>query len=798
MAKKTSKKTSRRSRKKSYDYSNPGDVRDVPFHEATRRRYLNYAISVITSRALPDARDGLKPVQRRILYTMFHDLHVYPDRKCLKCAKVVGQVLGNYHPHGDTAIYDALVRMAQNWVLRSPLVFGQGNFGSLDGDGPAAYRYTETRLLPLAMRLLTELREDTVNFRPNFEGTNQEPEVLPAQFPNLLVNGASGIAVGMATSIPPHNLREVVDACVAVIDKRSIQVSDLIKIIKGPDFPIGGEMLDSRKAIRKVYEDGHGSFRVRGEYTLEKQQIVITSIPYEVKKGQLVESIGELIMNRKLPQLLDVRDESTDDVRIVLETKKDASCEMIMAYLYKHTPLQTNVQVNLTCLVPQDEGPPAPRRLNLKEMLDCFVRFRFDVVERRYLHELRLLQERCHILEGFRKIFDALDEAIRIIRRSDGKKDAAEKLMKRFRLDEIQTDAILEMRLYKLAKLEIKAVLQELREKKKRIKEIKELLASPRRIWTVVKKELCEVAKEFGDDRRTKIQVLGHEEFSYDAEAFIVDEDATILVTRDGWVRRVQKVGDLSKVRLRQGDELIAVLGGNTRSTVVFLSSLGTAYTIRINDIPPSPRGFGDPIQRFFRFKDGERVVAAFSLDSRAIGDVGSEKESEYIPEVHGLAVASSGYGLRFALHPFAEASTKVGRRFARVKAGEEIVGVKLIGGEEVVIAVSRNGRALLCNAEEINFLGGPGRGVQVLKLGKSDEILGFAVSERPSEGLSVLREGGRKIPILPRSYRVTSRAGKGFEIIKRGKLKGVVPEAIVVPDFLNEEKSGPVKKDKK
>jgi DNA gyrase subunit A len=796
---------------KSHDFSNPGEVQDVELYEATRRRYLNYAISVITSRALPDVRDGLKPVQRRILYTMFHDLHIYPDRKSLKCAKVVGLVLGNYHPHGDTAIYDALVRMAQNWVLRYPLVFGQGNFGSLDGDGPAAFRYTEARLLPVAMRLLEELREDTVEFRPNFDGTDKEPVVLPARLPNLLVNGSSGIAVGMATSIPPHNLCEVVDACIALIERRTIDVADLVKIVKGPDFPIGGEILNSRSDLRKVYEEGHGSVRVRGEYKIEKTdrggtpQIVIYSIPYEIKKGALVESIGDLILNRKVPQLLDVRDESTDDVRIVLEIKKEASPEMIMAYLYKHTPLQSNVQVNLTCLVPQDQGPPAPRRLNLKEMLDCFVRFRYDVVERRYRHELRLLQERCHILEGFRKIFDALDEAIRIIRKSEGKKDAATKLMERFKLDEIQTDAILEMKLYKIARLEIKLVIDELRTKRQRIKEIEALLGSPSRIWTVVKKELHEVSKEFGDNRRTRVSVSGHEDVVYDAEAFIVDEDATILVTRDGWVRRVQRVGDLSKVRLRQDDELIAVLGGNTRSAITFFSNFGTAYTIRINDIPPSPRGFGDPIQGMFKFKDGERIVAAVSMDPRVLDedDIGSEKTvAEYIPAVHGLAISTSGYGLRFAVFPYAEASTRSGRRFARVKPGEEIVNVKIVEGDEVVITASKKGRALLCKAEEINFLGGPGRGVQVLKIAKDDEVIGFAVSQRPSDGLTVVREGGKTIPILPRSYRVTSRAGKGFEVIKRGKLKGIVPPPIKVPDFLNpdtDEKNGaPGKKKKK
>ncbi len=785
----------KRRKKPSRDFTDPGKVVEVALHDTARRRYLNYAISVITSRALPDVRDGLKPVQRRILYTMFHDLHLYPDRKPLKCAKVVGGVLGSYHPHGDSAVYDSLVRLAQDWSLRNPLIFGQGNFGSIDGDSPAAYRYTEARLLPLAMELLDDLAKETVDFRPTFDGTTVEPEVLPARVPQLLINGSTGIAVGMATNIPPHNLREVIDACVAWIGKRRIGIEDLVKIIKGPDFPTGGEILESRALLRQVYEKGQGTIRARGTYEVENggrgpTHIIITSIPYQVNKAQLVESIGEIIIKRKVPQLVDVRDESTKDIRVVLEIKKGADPELVMAYLFKHTSLRSNFNVNLTCLVPGSGGGPLePRRVGLQTLIEQFMRFRFEVVERRFQHELRLLEQRVHILEGFRKIFDALDEVIRIIRKSDGKKDAAAKLMKRFRLDAVQVDAILEIKLYKLAKLEIQAVLDELREKKKRIKEIAAILRSPPRIWTVVKKELIDIGKTYGEPRRTRVLAAGHEEMSYDAEAFIVDEDTVILLSRDGWVRRVQRVTSLAKVRLRQGDELIAVLGGNTRSSVLFFSNYGVAYTIRINDIPPSPRGFGDPVQRLFKFKDGEKVVSAYSLDPRAVEEIGSEDDPEgTIPETHALAVASSGYGLRFSLLAYSEPSTRAGRRYARLKAGEEVVGVRLITGDEVLITASRKGRALLCRSEEIKFLSGPGRGVQVLKVAKDDQVLGFTISRRPRDGLTVLREGGRKIPILPQSYRVTSRAGKGFELIKRGRLTGVQGESLSLPDFLDPE----------
>jgi DNA gyrase subunit A len=782
-----------------------GAVVDVPFHEATRRRYLNYALSVITSRALPDVRDGLKPVQRRILFTMHHDLHLHPDAKAKKCAAIVGDCMGKYHPHGDSAIYETLVRMAQDFNLRYPLVDGQGNFGSIDGDPAAAMRYTEARLQPITSQVLDDLGKETVDFRDNYDGNHQEPCVLPARIPQLLVNGATGIAVGLATSIPPHNLKEVADACVALIEDRAISVAGLLKHVKGPDFPVGGLVLNSKAEIRQIYEEGQGSIRVRGEYQVEEGdrgalRIVVHSIPYLTETDKLVQRIAELIIARKVHQMVDVRNESTekDGIRIVVELKKGSDPALVMAYLYKNTPLQTNFGVNLTCLVPGESAamPPAPRRLDLKTMLVHFIDFRFQVVERRFQHELRLLKERIHILEGFRKILDALDEAIKIIRASEGKKDAAEKLIARFKIDDLQADAILELKLYKLARLEILIILEELRQKRKAAKEIEEILASRRRIWTVVKKEIQEAGQGFADPRRTKIGGRGEAEEEYDEEAFIADEDATILLSRDGWVRRVQRVTDLSKVRLRQDDELLAIGGGNTRSAIVFFSNFGVAYTLRVNDIPPSPRGFGDPVQRLFKFRDGERVVAAVSLDKRffdgdekAIGKP-SDKPGT-IPRWHALAVASSGYGVRFGLLPFAEPSTRAGRRFARVKQGEEITEVVLVTGDEVLITASQAGRALLCKTGEINFLGGPGRGVKVLKLAKDDRVIGFAVSRAPNDGLVVIRDNGSEIAIRPRSYKVASRAGKGFEVIKRGRLMKVQRPPAVLPEFLRAEGAG-------
>jgi DNA gyrase subunit A len=455
----------------------PTPPADANLSDEAQRRYLNYAVSVITARALPDVRDGLKPVQRRILFAMHNDLHLYPDARFRKSATIVGAVIGKYHPHGDSACYDAMVRMAQDFSLRYRLVEGHGNFGSLDGDAPAAYRYTEARLAPLSTELLDEIKQGTVDFRPNYDGTAQEPIVLPARIPQLLANGCTGIAVGMATNIPPHNLGEVCEAAVALIDNRKLESKDLLKYIKGPDFPTGGQIINSKKELREIYETGQGPVRLRGEWKLEEskrgQQLVITSIPYNVSKANLVESIAQVILAKKLPMLVDVRDESTDDVRVVLELKPGADPALVVAYLYKHTPLELSFHVNMTCLVPTENREVAgPMRLNLQAILSEFLDFREDVVTRRFEFELAELRRRIHILRGFAILFDALDEAIRIIRKSDGKADAATKLQARFKLDEEQTDAILEMKLYKLARLEIEAIRDELAEKQARAKEI--------------------------------------------------------------------------------------------------------------------------------------------------------------------------------------------------------------------------------------------------------------------------------------------------------------------------------------
>src|SRR5579864_8149465 len=552
-------------------------IHQVSITEETRRRYLNYAMSVITARALPDVRDGLKPVQRRILYTMYHDLHLEFDSRPRKCAKIVGDVTGNYHPHGTDPAYDSLVRLAQPWMMRLPLVIGQGNFGSVDGDPPAAERYTEARLSAVSSNLMLELRQRTVDMRPNYDNTREEPVVLPAQFPNLLVNGSTGIAVGLATNIPPHNLADTIKACVHLVDHPDASTAELLDRIKGPDFPLGGKIITDRKTLRHIYEDGSGGIKIQGEWKLahrnKKDFLVITSIPYGVDKGKLEQDMGAIIAERKLPQVLSLANESNekDGLRIVLEIKVDADPDMIMAYFYKHTALQQTYSYNLTCLVPEADGSLKPERIGLKEMLRYFLDFRFGTVKRRFEFDLEQLKRRIHILQGFKIIFDALDKAIKMIRESEGKQDAAEKLMKAFKLDEEQTNAILEVQLYKIAQMEIRKILEELREKKKQAEQMEEILASKKKLWAVVKDEMNALSEKYGDKRRTRM-ATDEDVLEFDEEAYIVRENSNVVLTRDGWIKRVGQLTSLEKTRTREGDEIIAVAPGSTLDNVAFFA----------------------------------------------------------------------------------------------------------------------------------------------------------------------------------------------------------------------------------
>ena len=756
----------------------------MALHDAAQARYLNYALSVITSRALPDVRDGLKPVQRRILYTMWQQ-NLTADSRHRKCAKVVGDVMGSYHPHGDAAIYDTLVRLAQPFSMRYPFVEGSGNFGSLDGDAAAAMRYTECRLARLSDELLTEIEQDTVPFRPNYDGTKVEPVVLPARLPNLLVNGATGIAVGMATNIPPHNLGEVCTALLKLLDNEDMTGAQLARYVKGPDFPTGGQILNSPEELRQIYKTGAGTVRLRGTWDIGPESrgskmIYIESIPYTVNKAQLVERIAEVALSRKLPPLLDVKDLSTEDVRVALELKKDADERMVMAYLFKHTPLQTNVVVNLTCLVPTEQPEVGrPERLDLKSILWHILHFRLEIVTSRLEHEAAALKRRIHILEGFETVFDALDEIIRLIRKSDGKADAAQKIIARFKLDEEQADAILELKVYRLARLEILLIRQELEDKRKRGRRIAALLRDEDSRWTLVREELDEIQRTYGDKRRTLIEA--EEEVEYSVDDFIVEEDNVVIATRDGWVKRQKEVKDIASTRLREGDAVLAAQPGSTRATVVFFTNFGVAYSCRIIDVPAST-GYGEPIQRLFRLKDGERIVATLSLDPRTTPGINPAKEGA-VPPTHAVAVTSDGYALRFSLAPLAEPSTRAGRRFARPAGGAEVVGVSASRGTEVLIAVTHEARAMLCKADEVNYLSGPGKGVILIKINREkDRVLGFVLSTGDRGLLTVETTRGATQTVSTAKYEVTSRGGKGRALLQRAQFTRVVPGEIDVP----------------
>ncbi|MGO9918231.1 MAG: DNA topoisomerase (ATP-hydrolyzing) subunit A [Isosphaeraceae bacterium] len=813
-------------------------VEDVALAEAARSRYLNYALSVITSRALPDVRDGLKPVQRRILYAMWHDLHVTAESRYIKCAAVIGRTMETYHPHGDQAIYDALVRMAQPFMLRQPLIDGYGNFGSIDGDPPAAHRYTECRLTPIAQMLMAELREQTVDFRPNYASTADEPVVLPAQFPNLLVNGVSGIAVGMATNIPPHNLKEVCHALVALLDNGELAFERLVKYIQGPDFPTGGVILNTSEEIRQIYATGQGTIKLRGTYEPHPERagaMLITSIPYGIEKDALVERIGELIAKGQVPQLTNVKDLSTDDVRILLELKPGANAEAAMAYLFKNSPLQINYSINLTCLLPAEGAAIAvPSRLDLKTILQQFLDFRLDVVTRRLQFELKNLLERIHILEGFAIVFRNLDEAIRIIRASDGKADAAPKLMARFELSELQADAVLETKLYRLGKLEIKDILAELAAKRKRAKEIQDLLDDEPARWQIIRSEIKQIAQTFGEPRRTRIEVPAAP-MEFREEDYIVDEDAWVIVTRDGWTKRQKSFTDVASIRVRDDDRVGWVYRARARQTLTFFTDRGIAYTLRVNDIPMTT-GHGDPIQKQFAFEDQEHIVGVVCHDPRCLpdhsrysqtgprlvqrmlgGDLdddaadgegeagrhgtgnghanGNGEVSSVPAPPYAVALTAGGKVLRFALAPLAAVSTRKGRLVVRLDPSfkdDLVVGVQATNGSENVCLATRMARVLIFPVIEANIVAGAARGVNAIKLDAKDRVIGFVLTNKKREGLTVRTNRGATQIVRATKFPIASRGGKGYAILQRGTLEALLPDEAEPVPALEEFNDGP------
>jgi DNA gyrase subunit A len=790
----------------------PDDREDrANLHEIAQTRYLNYALSVITSRALPDVRDGMKPVHRRIIYTMWQN-GLRADAKHRKCATVVGDVMGRYHPHGDGAIYEALVRMAQPFAMRATLIDGSGNFGSMDGDPAAAMRYTECRLTPIAAETISEIGQGTVHFRPNYDGTKEEPVVLPSKVPNLLLNGSAGIAVGMATNIPPHNLGELCNALLKIIDDPDIKEYQLVAndAVRGPDFPTAGQILNTKAELLEIYKTGQGAIKMRatwekGQTTRAAQVLYITSIPYGVNKAELVESIAQIVIGRKMPLIIDVRDVSTDDVRIELQIKRDAEIEKVMAYLFKHTLLQTNFNVNLTCLIPTDNPEVGrPERLGLKAILWHFLHFRLEVVTKRLAHELEQLKKRIHSLEGFAFAFDILDDLIKIIRASEGKADAASRILKKYGvdphgprkpkddgLDPEQVDDILELKLYRLARLEINLIRDELNERNKRAREIKRLLGEEeaKGRWGIVKSEIEELGKTFGkqpaNKRRTLIEAAENE-VEYSAEDFIVAEDNHVLVTTDGWVKRQKEINP-ETTRLREGDRILSLVAGSTRATVAFFSNFGTCYTARVIDIPATT-GYGEPIQKLFKLKDGEKIIAAYSMDDRVLparATAIDAKKPDAAPKTHGLAVTTDGYSLRFGLDVYREVSTKSGRRYAKPAAGAEVTFSTILTGDETIIAASMGRRVLLCRADEINFLSGPGKGVLLIKLEKDDRIVGVILATGERDTLTVKMSTGGEQRLNTARYKITSRGGKGHEFVSRGQVVEVLPQPIPPPQAL-------------
>ncbi len=792
-------------------------VEDVSLAEATRSRYLNYALSVITSRALPDVRDGLKPVQRRILYAMWADLHITFDSRYMKSAAVVGEVMKSYHPHGDQSIYDALVRMAQPFRLRQTLIEGYGNFGSIDGDPPAAMRYTECRLTPISQELLSELRDQTVDFRPNYASTTEEPVVLPAQFPNLLVNGASGIAVGMATNIPPHNLREVCKALDLLLGSRldgeEISLDRLCKNVLGPDFPTGGVILNTAEELQQVYAIGQGSVKVRGTYEPDPEKpntILITSIPYGIEKDALVLRIGELIGKGQVPQLTNVKDLSTDDVRIALELRPGAVIDAALAYLFKNTPLQTNFNVNLTCLLPAAGAEVAvPARLDLKSILQHFLDFRLDVVTRRLRHELNHLLNRIHILEGFAIVFNNLDEAIAIIRDSDGKPDAAPKLMTRFDLSDVQADAVLETKLYRLGKLEIHDILGELAKKRERAAEIERLIADEPARWAIIRAELKAIASAYGEPRRTKIEGPATP-VEYREEDYIIDEDAWVIITRDGWTKRQKSFTDVASIRIRDDDRVGWIYRSRARHTLTVFTDRGMAYTLRANDIPLTT-GHGEPIQKLFTFEDRERIVSVLCHDPRCLPEPVAEPPEQpalvqkmlhgeagqpngngngtapSLPEPpYAVALTAGGKVLRFALSTLAPVSNRKGRVVVRLDAAvrdDAVVGVEATDGSETICLATVGARVLIFPVTEANVVSTAAKGVMAIKLDSKDRVLGFALANRMREGLTVQTNRGATMVVRATKYPVTGRGGKGYGVLQRGSLDSIVyDEARPVP----------------
>lgn len=752
-----------------------GKVKNIEIESEMQDSYLSYAMSVIVGRALPDVRDGLKPVHRRILYAM-HDMGMKSNTPYKKCARIVGEVLGKYHPHGDTAVYDTMVRMAQDFSQRYVLIDGHGNFGSVDGDRAAAMRYTEARLSSISEELLVDIEKDTVAFVDNFDSSLKEPSILPSKFPNLLVNGSSGIAVGMATNIPPHNLGEIIEGVIYYIDNPESTVKDLMKKIKGPDFPTGGIIMGIA-GIREAYETGRGRLVVRGKVHQEqpkkgKTQVIITELPYQVNKSRLVEKIAELVRTKKIEGINDLRDESDKSgMRVVVELKKDSIPNVVINSLYKNTQLEDTFGIIMLSLV---DG--VPRTLNLLRLIEEYTKHRFDVVVRRTKYELKKSEEREHILQGLLIALDNLDEVIKTIRSSKDVPTARKRLVKNFELTEIQAQAILDLRLHRLTGLERDKIKLEHEQLVERIKELKQLLGSNELIYRVVKDELKEIKKKYNDERRTDITT---DISDIEIEDLIPEEENVISISHSGYIKRVpvttyRKQGrggrGVTGTDLKEDDFVKHLFIASTHHYIMFFSNLGKVYRLKVHQIPTGSRmSKGKAIVNLLPFVPGEMVAAII-----AVKDYGDD---QYL-----VMATKKGIIKKTSIEVY-DTSRRDGIIAITIKKEDELIGVEKSNGNNDIIMVSRNGKAIRFSEEDCRPIGRTSQGVKGMKLSKGDEVLSMMVARELEGDLFVLTENGYGKRTQLSEYKKQKRGGLGVRTLKITEKKGKVAGAGILKD---------------
>jgi DNA gyrase subunit A len=729
----------------------------VSIEEEMKGSYLDYAMSVIIGRALPEVRDGLKPVQRRILYAMFRE-GLLPGRKFSKCAGVVGEVLKKYHPHGDTAVYDALVRLAQDFNMRYPLIDGQGNFGSIDGDPPAAYRYTEARLAALAEELLADIDKETVDFVPNFDETTEEPVVLPSRIPNLIINGSSGIAVGMATNIPPHNLGEIVDGLIMLLENPEVGIKDLLTVIKGPDFPTGG-IIHGTEGIIQAYNEGKGLIKVRAKARIEREHrgdenIIITELPYQVNKAKLIEKIAELVREKRIVGISEIRDESDrDGIRIVLELKRGEVAEVILNNLYKHTQMESTFGIIMLTLV---NGQP--RVLGLKRLLNYFLQHRREVILRRTRFELRKAEERLHILEGLKIALDHLDDIIALIKKSRTPEEARTSLMNNYNFSEIQAQAILDMKLQRLTGLEREKIVKEFGDTLKEIERLKAILGSEALVSNIIKDELMEIKKKYADERRTEIS---SETKEITIEDLIMDEEMVITLSHYGYIKRnplsiyrSQRRGGKGLVGMetKEEDFVEQLFIGATHDYMLFFSNLGRLYWLKAFQIPEAGRATrGKPLVNLLSLSEGERISTALPV--------------RQFKEGYLVMFTKKGIVKKTALEEYSNPRGK-GIIAITLDEGDELIAVRKTDGKSDLIIGTRNGLSIRFNEEDVRDTGRTAKGVRGIRLKEGDEVVSAEVAEEKTAILTVTEKGlGKRSRI--EEYPVQSRGGKGVISIK-------------------------------